>query len=51
MLLYIPFIHKIVKKKEKENQLPLYIDLYVPLENQIDKSIDEENKTTIITIF
>lgn len=46
MALYIPFIHK-KPKKEKINQLPLYIEKPIPLEKP-EKEVKEESKGPII---
>jgi hypothetical protein len=50
MIKYIPFIHKIRKKKEETpQQIPLYIEPYYPLEKP--KEVEEKEKITIIELF
>jgi hypothetical protein len=46
MSLYIPFIHKIVKKEKKPQQIPLHIEK----DPKILEKKDKEEKDTIITI-
>ena len=49
MLLYIPFIHKKVKKEKENQQIPLYIEPYYPLEKI--KEVEEKETITIIELF
>jgi hypothetical protein len=52
MALYIPFIHKIRKKKEEiPQQIPLYIEPYYPLEKSVEKGTEEKETITIIELF
>ena len=54
MNIYIPFIHKIIKKEKKQEQLPLYIEKENINTQIIEKNIDnqkEEEKIVIIELF
>lgn len=46
MNLYIPFIHKILKKEKQPTQLPLYIEK----EPRTIEKKEKEEKETVITI-
>jgi len=48
---FIPFIHKIERKKQQE-YLPLYIELYPPMEKpQKKEEEEEESRIIIIELF
>jgi hypothetical protein len=53
MNIYIPFIHKIIKKEKKQEPLPLYIEEYIDTkinEKNIDNQ-EKEDKVIIIELF
>jgi hypothetical protein len=55
MNIYIPFIHKIVKKEKKQKYLPLYIEEEnintKIIENNIDNQKEEKENIIIIELF
>lgn len=56
MGLYIPFIHKILKKEKfVQIQIPLYIEKYIPSPKEIKKEeieeLEEKESITIIDLF
>ena len=49
MALYIPFIHRVIKKKEKQlEQLPLFIELPPVI---LPKKVDETNEVPGVIII
>ena len=49
MALYIPFIHRVIKKKEKQlEQLPLFIELPPEV---LPKKVDETNEVPGVIII
>jgi hypothetical protein len=49
MNLYIPFIHKLIKKEKKQIQLPLYIEKYPKIIEREEK--DSTENIIIIDLF
>lgn len=50
MYKYIPFIHKIEKEKYKEQQLPLYKEIFTPDQYKKKEEYSEEKGIIIIEL-
>lgn len=48
---FIPFIHAPKPKKKETEPMPLYIELYPPMERPPEKEKDEESTVIVIELL